>query len=358
MRPWFQLTLIVPLLLLGCSPNAPAPGPLVAPKESQSTGAPATPTSPPAETLALPPHPGMAQRPEVQAFLSEMVQKEGFNRAALVALFEKTGTVPKVLDAMAKPYEAKPWPAYRALFLTEKRIQGGQQFLIDQQSALSRAKARFGVPPAMITAIIGIESAYGARAGNYRVLDALATLAFDYPRRAAFFRRELQEFLLLCREESIDALKPTGSYAGAMGMPQFMPSSFRKLAADGDGDGHRDIWQNPADAIASVAQYFARNGWHPGEPIGVPARVSGGSFQRIVSHQSTKPTQTLSALKALGVTPKEPVPEGLKGALLELPGKEGPEYWITFHNFNVIQRYNHSVLYAMAATELFRIWTR
>lgn len=306
--------------------------------------------------VILPPAPGISQRPAVREFIAEMSQKHGFSSAELTRAFDEAGIVPAILDAMAKPYEAKPWHAYRKLFLTEKRINGGEEFMSTHAAALSRAKSRYGVPPEMVTAIIGIESAYGVKPGKYRVIDSLSTLAFDYPRRAGFFRSELEQFLLLCREEGMDYLTPLGSYAGAMGMPQFMPSSYRKLAADGDGDGKRDIWNNPADAIASVANYFAKNGWHSGEPIAVPAHVSGNAYHDVVSTKNPKATQTLGQLANLGATPDEPVAGGHKAGLLQLAGENGPEYWITFHNFSTIMRYNHSPLYAMAANELVREW--
>lgn len=306
--------------------------------------------------VILPPAPGISQRPAVREFIAEMSQKHGFSTAELTRAFDEAGIVPAILDAMAKPYEAKPWHAYRKLFLTEKRINGGSEFMATHAAALSRAESRYGVAPEMVTAIIGIESAYGVKPGKYRVIDSLSTLAFDYPRRASFFRSELEQFLLLCREEGMDYLQPLGSYAGAMGMPQFMPSSYRKLAADGDGDGKRDIWSNPADAIASVANYFAKNGWHGGEPIAVPARVNGDSYHEVVSTKNPKASHTLGQLANLGATPTEAVSGGHKAGLLQLAGEAGPEYWITFHNFSAIMRYNHSPLYAMAATELVREW--
>ena len=346
----------VGLTLSGCSTQTPpTPAEPAKPESARPAVKPNASTADEPKIL-LPPAPGIAQRAEVREFIADMVAKHGFSRSELTRAFDEAGTVPAILDAMAKPYEAKPWYAYRKLFLTEKRINGGRAFLDEHAEALARAKSRYGVPPEMVTAIIGIESAYGVKPGKYRVIDSLSTLAFDYPRRASFFRGELEQFLLLCREEGLDFLSPLGSYAGAMGMPQFMPSSFRKLAVDGDGDGKRDIWTNPADAGASVANYFAKNGWHAGEPIAVPARVRGDGYRDVVSTKSPKASYTLGQLAGLGVTPDEPISGGQKVGLLQLAGESGPEYWITFHNFNVIMRYNHSALYAMAATELVREW--
>ena len=350
------LGLIFLLGFQGCS-TPPPPAPIPEAKDHKRGSIKPSETKASDEPKVLyPPNPGISQRPEVRAFISEMVERHGFRAESLRKAFDEAGIVPAILDAMGKPYEAKPWYAYRKLFLTEKRIQGGEAFMAANQDALSRAKSRYGVMPEMVTAIIGIESAYGVKPGKYRVIDSLSTLAFDYPRRASFFRSELEQFLLLCRDEGQDYLKPLGSYAGAMGMPQFMPSSFRKLAADGDGDGKRDIWTNPADAVASVANYFQKNGWHTGEPIAVPARVRGNAFGALVSTKTPKATSTLAQLEAHGVTPLEPISGNYKAGLLELQGEKGPEYWITFHNFSVIMRYNHSALYAMAANELIRTW--
>jgi len=300
----------------------------------------------------LPP-PGIADRADVRGFIADMSRKHGFDSAVLSDLFGRVRIDPNILDAMRKPYEAKPWHAYRKLFLTETRIHNGIEFRRQQAWALAAAEARYGVSPEIITAIIGVESSYGQKPGKHLVIDALSTLAFDYPKRADFFRAELAEFLLLCREEGMDALYPVGSYAGAMGMPQFMPSSYRHYAADGDGDGRRDIWANPADAIASVARYFAANGWHRGEPIAVAADVRGDVAPSLTSKQP-KPTHTLAQLAAAGVEALEPIGQGLKTGLVRLEGENGPVYWLGFHNFGVVMRYNHSPLYAMVAYELSR----
>jgi membrane-bound lytic murein transglycosylase B len=296
---------------------------------------------------------GIAERSEVRTFIKEMGRKHGWDAAQLNRLFGHVEIQDKVLEAIAKPYEAKPWHAYRKLFLTENRIRGGQDFRSRNAAALAAAERKYGVPPEIVTAILGIETSYGEKPGNYRVIDALSTLAFAYPKRANFFRRELEEFLALCREERLDPEGPIGSYAGAMGMPQFMPSSYRGYAADGDGDRRRDIWNNPADAIASVANYLARNGWQTGEPVAFPATV-GGTAQHRLSGTELKASRTVSELRSLGVKPEAAVPGHLKGNLVKLDEETGPAYWLGLHNFYVITRYNHSPLYAMAAYELSR----
>ncbi|BBL76896.1 murein transglycosylase [Methylomagnum ishizawai] len=346
---------ITALLLHACTAPPPSPP---SPARPQPTPPPATTAAPiPEPTIALPEppppaQPGITNRAEVRAFIAEMARKHGFATAALANAFERTALQPAILDAMAKPYEAKPWYDYRKLFLTDKRIQGGLDFKAQNAAALARAESRYGVSRDIVTAIIGVESSYGAKPGKYKVIDALSTLAFAYPKRAGFFRGELEQFLLLCREEGMDYLEPVGSYAGAMGMPQFMPSSYRKLAADGDGDGKRDIWNNPADAIASVARYFSANGWHTGEPIATPARVNGGAAG--LASKNPKFSHNLNEWVSLGAEPVDPVPGNYKAGLVTLPGETGPEYWLAFHNFDTIMRYNHSPLYAMAAYELSR----
>ncbi|MBP1149492.1 lytic murein transglycosylase B [Methylocaldum gracile subsp. desertum] len=283
-----------------------------------------------------------------------MSRKHHFSASELNKIFQDVTIQEKILEAMAKPYEAKPWHVYRKLFLTEKRIQSGVDFWGKNAAALKATASKYGVPAEVIVAIIGIETSYGQSPGKYRVIDALSTLAFAYPKRAEFFRRELEEFLVLCREEHMNPGSPTGSYAGAMGMPQFMPSSYRRYAADGDGDQRRDIWNNPADAIASVARYFSVHGWQSGEPVAFPASVNGAVHERL-ANGNLKPSRTLQEWLSLGVIDSSAsLPANVKAALVKLDEETGPVYWLGLHNFYVITRYNHSPLYAMAAYELSR----
>lgn len=358
MIPKISLPLTAAFLLCSCTGPAPesvskSSAPVAAPPASPTTAIPPAPAAlqaAPAPALAAP---GIANRRDVHGFIAEMSRKHGFGAAELNRLFDQVRIDPSIIDAMRKPYEAKPWYTYRKLFLTDTRIHGGIEFRRRHAADLAAAEAKYGVDPDIITAILGVESSYGQKPGKHRVIDALSTLAFEYPKRAEFFRAELAEFLLLCREEGMDALAPVGSYAGAMGMPQFMPSSYRHYAADGDGDRKRDIWSNPADAIASVARYFAANGWHRGEPIAVAAVVHGNGWQGLASKQP-KASHSLAQLAAAGVEAAEPVRESLKAGLVQLEGETGPDHWLAFHNFSVVMRYNHSPLYAMAAYELSR----
>ena len=194
-------------------------------------------------------------------------------------------------------------------------------------ATLARAEQVYGVPAEIIVAIIGVETSYGGNTGRHRVLDALATLAFDYPKRADFFRKELEHFLVLTRAEGINPLRLKGSYAGAMGLAQFMPSSYRAYAVDFDGDGQRDLWQNPVDAIGSVANYLSKHHWRPGEPITTPAQASGGQYQALVSKKLKKPSHSVGKLRSQGVTPEQAVADSQQAMLLELDGNSGPEYW-------------------------------
>ncbi|MCW9023482.1 MAG: lytic murein transglycosylase B [Gammaproteobacteria bacterium] len=289
----------------------------------------------------------------INAFINEMVQQHQFDSKELKKVFQQTQRRQSILDAIARPAESKPWSEYRPIFLTRDRLQGGLKFWKQNADILSKAHDVYGVPEEIIVAIIGVETRYGRHAGRYPVMDALATLAFAYPPRSKFFRKELQEYLIMTREEGLDPLQQKGSYAGAMGMPQFIASSFRRYAIDFSGDGQRDLWSNKADVIGSVANYFKQHRWNKGEPIAHRVRVHGVKYKKLLPKKRTlKPQYTQKELLDNGVILPQGIPAGLKGNLIELQGKNGPEYWVTWHNFYVISRYNHSALYSMAVFQL------
>lgn len=293
----------------------------------------------------------LGQRADVTRFINGMVKKHQFQRQELVELFNKARIHQKIIDAITRPAESKPWYQYRPIFLGDKRIQGGVDFWNKNLAVLERAEHDFGVPAEIITAIIGVETFYGRNKGGYRVLDSLATLGFDYPKRSTFFRSELEEFLLMAREEKLDPLSVMGSYAGAMGQPQFIPSSFRSYAIDFDNDGKRDLWHNTADVIGSISNYFKRHGWSRGGPIASPATVNGTHIKALVN-KGIKPHSSIQALQRQGVRSDDTLPLKTKAALVELEQKNGNEYWLGMNNFYVITRYNHSPLYAMAVYQL------
>jgi membrane-bound lytic murein transglycosylase B len=283
-------------------------------------------------------------------FIAEMVDQHGFTRSQLETLFTKAELRPSVIERMTRPAEAMPWYRYRRIFMKENRIAGGAKFWVDNASTLARAEAEYGVAAEVIVAIIGVETLYGEYRGKDPVLESVATLAFDYPKRAEFFRSELREFLLLAREEGWEPLEIKGSYAGAMGLPQFISSSYRRLAVDFDGDGKRDLLNNNADAIGSVANYLSRHGWARGETVSVPARASGAEAEKAVK-MGLKPNVSLSELAAMGIEPRGAV-TGNKAALVKMQGEKSDEYWLGLRNFYAITRYNHSPLYALAVHQL------
>ena len=290
--------------------------------------------------------------PQVAEFITEMTRDYGFASEQLVGLFAAAERKQNIIDAISRPAEkVKPWKDYRPIFITDSRITRGVEFWREHEDTLKRAEAEYGVPPEVIVAIIGVETFYGGNTGGYRVVDALSTLAFDYPPRAPFFRKELREFLLLAREEQVDPLTLTGSYAGAMGLPQFMPSSFRAYAVDFDGDGQINIWSNPVDAIGSVASYFKRHGWQPGEPVVSAASVEGELTEQGLT-VGLDPVKNIGELRALGWTGADALDDQLPVTAFRLEGAEGAEYWLGLPNFFVITRYNRSVMYAMAVNQL------
>jgi membrane-bound lytic murein transglycosylase B len=292
------------------------------------------------------------EQPQVQTFIDSMVDKHGFTREELVTVFDEAQRREDILELMRKPAEKRlKWFEYRKIFLTPARIEGGVGFWQENADTLARAEAAFGVDPQVIVAIIGVETRYGSNTGRHRVLDALSTLAFDYPPRSEFFTGELEQYLILAREEDIDIVTTTGSYAGAMGYGQFIPSSYRAYAVDFDKDGKRDLWTNKMDIIGSVANYFKQHGWKAGNPVAVRARVDGDEYHTILD-LGYKPNTVLDAMRHDGITPLEPMPDDLIAALLSFQQKTGPEYWLGFNNFYTITRYNHSPLYAMAVYQL------
>ena len=289
---------------------------------------------------------------QVDEFIKHMVDTQGFEAAALRQVLGKARKRQDIIDRMNKPAEKTlNWSQYRNIFLKDKRIDQGVAFWQRNLDALQKAEAVYGVPPRYVVAIIGVETFYGRIAGKDRVLDALYTLAFHYPKRSKFFTAELEKFLILAREEQLDPSQPMGSYAGAMGLGQFMPSSFLAYAVDFDGDGKRDIWNNETDAIGSVANYFARHGWKKGKPVTARVTSVPADTDSYVK-AGLKPKFRLGELRKSGLKLDAQLPDDLEMALIRLITDKGPEYWAGFQNFYVITRYNHSEMYAMAVYQL------
>ncbi len=292
-----------------------------------------------------------ASRPDVQAYIAELVGEHGFDEDTLLEAFREARRQEQVLESIARPAERTlEWYEYRDIFVKEPRISQGVAFWSANEAVLAEAERRYGVAPEYVVAILGVETRYGQVTGSYRVLDALTTLAFDYPPRGSFFRKELTQYFLLAREEGCDPASLTGSYAGAMGYGQFIPSSYRAYAVDFDGDGARDIWTNQADAIGSVANYFQRHGWKQGGPVALRVTLSDSAADS-VANESLDLKRSVGELRALGVEVSgidAQTPAGLYRMALQ----NGPEYWLGLNNFHVITRYNRSPLYALAVHEL------
>jgi len=301
--------------------------------------------------LALSAKAEIAETDTFNRFIDKMVKQHGFSETGLRNAFQTVKIQQSILDAIAKPAEAKPWFQYREIFMTEARIAGGVQFWRENESVLQSIEQQYGVPAEILIAIVGVETRYGANIGKYRVIDALSTLGFAYPPRSDFFLQELENFLLLSRDEAIDPMEPMGSYAGAMGLPQFMPSSFRGYAVDFDHDGKRDIWKNSADALAAIANYFVHNHWRSGAPIAFPVQARDQSYKQALS-KGVKPDATIASLRPFlsGIPPQLDNSDSVK--LLGFQQVADQELWIGLHNFYVITRYNHSPLYAMAVYQL------
>ena len=294
------------------------------------------------------------ERKDVRQFIADMVDKHGFVRNELRALFSKARFQPAIIKAITPPIDprAASWQAYRALFLTPQRIQAGVEFREQHRDALARATELYGVPEEIIVAIIGVETVYGRNTGSYRVIDALTTLAFDYPPRAEFFRGELEHYLLYARDAGIDTLGLKGSYAGAIGIPQFMPGSYRRYAVDMDGDGRQDLSGSFADAIGSVANFLKAHGWERGEPVAFTAQVQGGNYRELIN-AGIKPSFRCGDLAQFGVKAGGEPRADAPCTMIELatPGKASA-YLLGLTNFYVLTRYNRSSLYAAAVLDL------
>ncbi len=293
----------------------------------------------------------------VRKFVGEMVAKHGFDESVLLSVFSQVEISDSILEAISRPAEAKPWYQYRPIFIQNERIRMGVEFLAQHRDILLDAERQFGVPPEMITAIIGVETRYGKNAGNYKVIDSLVTLGFNYPKRGEFFRSELEQFLLLTREQKMDPQTVKGSYAGAMGIPQFISSSYRNFAIDFDKDGSIDIWNNPADAIGSVANYFRDHGWTRGQAVATRAQVVGTRYKDLINTK-LEPDLTLQQLSEYGVSTESRHQPDTMAKLLSYQMEVGEQLWLGFTNFYVITRYNHSALYAMAVYQLADAITR
>lgn len=293
-------------------------------------------------------------RSEVKQFIEEFARQHQYPKASLTALFGGVTQQRQVLDAIQRPAEkTRNWQWYRGIFITPQRISEGLQFWTKNIQTLTAARQRFGVPEEIIVAIIGVETFYGRYEGVYPVLDSLVTLGFDYPPRQKFFRSELEHFLLLTQEEQLDPRAIKGSYAGAMGLGQFISSSYRAYAIDFDGNGKRDLWGSEEDAIGSVANYFKRHGWQPDRVVTVPVAVRGDRYTALLG-KGLKPVTPVSELSQYDVEISAGGHSRLQEKVILLEFKDDPtaEYWVGFDNFYVITRYNHSSMYAMAVYQL------
>jgi membrane-bound lytic murein transglycosylase B len=336
-RSFTLLTLSSLLLACAGAPNA-------ADTVALTQAAPAAAAAPKAS-------PDYSDHPGATQFITDVVERHGLPRAEIAALLAQAQPQQGILDAISRPAEAKPWREYRPIFLTPARIDGGVAFWQRHAGILADVQKGFGVDPHIVVAIVGVETRYGGNTGSYRVLDALSTLAFDYPKRGDFFRGELEQFILLTREEQVDPLDAKGSYAGAMGQGQFIPSSYRNYAVDFDGDGKRDLWHSDRDVLGSVANYFKAHGWETDGPVVARARVTGDAYKALLE-KGLKPHMPASELARYGVRTETQVDPDRQVALIELEGTDGVEQWVVFDNFYVITRYNRSPLYAMAVHQL------
>lgn len=290
------------------------------------------------------------QHPKAEAFIQEMVTEHKYDEKILRDTLAQAERKESILEAISRPAEkTKAWYEYRNIFLTDKRIKEGKEFILTHKATFDVVEEKYGVPRELIAAVIGVETFYGRNTGSYRVIDALSTLAFDYPQRSLFYR-ELKNYFLMVRDNNLDILSIKGSYAGAMGLGQFIPSSYISYAVDYDGDGIKDLWTNPDDAIASVAYYFKRYGWQTGEPVASRVTLHNTEADEL-ANESLALNGMFEDWKKRGVN----VPKNItdrEAALFRYELADGEEYWLAYKNYYVITRYNHSRLYARAVYEL------
>lgn len=294
----------------------------------------------------------LIRRNDYQAFANMMVREHGFSRRELDTLFSQVYINQEIIAKITKPAEGIDWHRYRNIFIQPERMAAGAEFWRQHEGLLAAAQVQYGVPPEIIAGIIGVETYYGRFKGSYPVIEALATLGFDYPKRGQFFRKQLAAFLVLARDNGFDTLAVKGSYAGAMGLPQFIPTSYQAYAVDGDGDGIIDLFNNPADAIFSVANYFAEHKWRPNDHITYQVEGIDGRGWQKNANASLKPNTTVGALAQKGMTAPTWLSPSTPTSLFAYQQPNGKEYWLGLHNFYVITRYNHSHLYALAVYQL------
>ncbi len=298
-----------------------------------------------------------AEHPGAEAFVKRASAEYGLQESEVRALLAGAEYKQSIVDAISRPAEGKPWHQYRPIFLTDKRINEGIDFWLEYRELIAAASEKYGVDEEIIVAIIGVETFYGRITGGYRTIDALVTLGFYYPQnlssdRSPFFSSELMHYIQLAAEEGLPAAEITGSYAGAMGMGQFMPSSYREYAVDFDGDGSRDLWRSTADVVGSVANYLHRHGWQPGQPVTRRAFASGSAAFDEISTRNFTPTLSVAEWQEKGFRSSNELSPELPAAVLKLVEEERNTYWLTFRNFYVITRYNRSPRYAMAVYQL------
>jgi len=297
------------------------------------------------------------EHPGTDEFVNRAASEYGLPENEVRALLLEAEYKQSIVDAISRPAEGKPWHEYRLIFLTDKRISQGIDFWKENRELIETASKQYGVDEEIIVSIIGVETFYGRITGSYRVIDALVTLGFYYPQglssdRSPFFSNELMQYMQLAAEEGLPAAEVTGSYAGAMGMGQFMPSSYREYAVDFDADGSRDLWRSTADVVGSVANYLHRYGWQAGQPVTRRAIASQDAAFDEISTWNLTPTLTVAQWREKGFNSSGELAPDLPAAVLKLVEEERNTYWLTFKNFYVITRYNRSPRYAMAVYEL------